>query len=165
MPKKVFFSFHYQLDNWRVGQIRNIGAIEGNPAVDDNDWETVKRGGDAGIKKWIDAQIAGKSCGVVMIGSETAGRKWIEYEIKKLWEERKGVVGICIHNLKDSGGNQAAKGKNPFEAFKLPNGAVNFSSVVKAYDAPYTTSTSVYDHIKVNIEKWIDEAIAIRAKY
>lgn len=51
MPKKVFFSFHYKLDNWRVGQIRNIGAIEGSPAATDNDWETVKKGGDAAIQK------------------------------------------------------------------------------------------------------------------
>lgn len=30
MARKVFFSFHYQPDNWRVSQVRNIGVIEGN---------------------------------------------------------------------------------------------------------------------------------------
>jgi hypothetical protein len=165
MPKKVFFSFHYKLDNWRVGQIRNIGAIEGSPAATDNDWETVKKGGDAAIQKWIDGQIAGRSCGIVLIGAETAGRPWIEYEIKKLWNDGKGVVGIYIHNLKDKDQNHTRKGANPFEAFSIRNGTIKLSSIVKAYDPPYTTSTYVYDYIKQNLESWIDEAIKIRANY
>jgi hypothetical protein len=165
MPKKAFFSFHYAPDNWRVSQIRNIGAIEGNPTVTDNDWETVKRGGDLGIQNWIDNQISGKSCGIVMIGSNTKGRKWINYEIAKLWNEGKGVLGIYIHNLKDSSGNQSLKGQNPFDEITLNNGATRISSVVKTYDPPYSTSTYVYDHIKENIENWINESLAIRAKY
>lgn len=165
MPKKIFVSFHYQPDNWRVNQIRNIGAVEGNPAVKPNDWETVKRGGDAGIQNWIDAQIAGKSCGIIMIGQNTAGRKWIDYEIKKLWSEGKGVLGIYIHNLKDREGNQTTKGRNPFETYTLNNGTISLSSVVQAYDPPFSNSTYIYDHIKGNIEKWIEEAIKIRARY
>ena len=34
--------------------------------------------------------------------------------------------------------------------------------IAKAYDPPYPTSTYVYDHIKDNIEDWIEEAIEIR---
>ena len=44
MARKVFFSFHYQPDNWRVSQVRNIGVIEGNQPAKDNDWETVVGG-------------------------------------------------------------------------------------------------------------------------
>jgi hypothetical protein len=36
-----FFSFHYQPDNWRAPQVRNIGVVEGNQPVRDNDWETI----------------------------------------------------------------------------------------------------------------------------
>ena len=34
-------------DNWRASQVRNMGVVEGSPAATDNDWEAVKRGGDA----------------------------------------------------------------------------------------------------------------------
>ena len=33
MARRVFFSFHYQRDIWRVNQIRNIGEIVGTAAV------------------------------------------------------------------------------------------------------------------------------------
>ena len=75
VKRRTFFSFHYRPDNWRAGQVRNIGAIEGNEPVSDNDWEAVTRGGDAAIKRWIDDQMYGKSCVIVLIGSQTSGRK------------------------------------------------------------------------------------------
>jgi hypothetical protein len=165
MTRKAFFSFHYVPDNWRASQVRNMGVIEGNQPCSDNDWEEITKGGDAAIKTWIDGQLSGKSCAVVLIGSGTPGRKWIKYEIEKAWNEGKGLVGIYIHNLKNAAGMQATKGRNPFADFTLNQGKTNLSSVVKAYDPPYTTSTYVYDHIKDNIADWIEEAITIRSGY
>ena len=45
MTRRAFYSFHYSLDNWRASQIRNMGIIEGNKPVTDNDWEKVKKKG------------------------------------------------------------------------------------------------------------------------
>lgn len=166
MARKVFFSFHYKPDNWRAAQVRNIGVIEGNAPVSDNDWETIKKGGNKAIQNWIDEQLKGKSCTIVLIGTNTAGRKWIEYEIRKSWnDDKKGLSGIYIHNLKDKDGNQSAKGKNPFDSVTLEGTGKKLSSIVKCYDPPYSTSTDVYDYIKKNIENWIEEAISIRNKY
>ncbi len=165
MPRKVFYSFHYVPDNWRASQVRNMGSIEGSTVASDNDWETVKRGGDAAVQRWIDAQISGRSCGVVLIGSATAGRKWINYEIEKCWNDGKGLLGIHIHNLKDRDGRQSSKGANPFATFTLKNGTVPLSSVVKAYDPPHFMSTDVYSHIQANLEQWIESAIQTRANY
>jgi len=162
MARRVFYSFHYRPDNWRASQVRNMGVIEGNRPVSDNDWETITQGGDEQIRKWISEQLQGKSCVVVLIGSKTAGRKWITYEIVKGWNDGKGVVGIYIHNLKDSNGNQSPKGANPFATIKYGDSGRMLSSVVKAYDPPYSTSSYVYDHIKENLAAWVDEAIAIR---
>ena len=53
MGRRVFYSFHYELDNWRASIVRNIGSIEGNRPATDNDWETVKKGGDKAIENWI----------------------------------------------------------------------------------------------------------------
>ena len=162
MVRKVFYSFHYKPDSWRASQIRNMGVIEGNRPCSDNDWETITQGGDEKIKKWIADQMEGKSCAVVLIGSNTAGRKWINYEIVKAWNDKKGIFGIYVHNLKDSNQNQCTKGINPFEKIKYGDSGKMLSSIVKAYDPPYTTSTYVYDHIKNNISAWIEEAITIR---
>ncbi len=164
MARKVFFSFHYKPDNWRASQIRNIGVIEGNKPVTDNKWEEVKKGGDKAIQKWIDDNMFSKSCCVVLVGEKTAGRKWIEYEIKKAWGDGKGVLGIFVHNLKDSTGNQSGKGKNPFEAFtiEIDGKKKDFAKVVKLYDPQYKLSKNVYDHISENIEEWVEEAIELR---
>ena len=163
MARKVFTSFHYEPDNWRASQIRNMGKIEGNSIATTNRWEEVTNGGDKAIENWIDDNMSGKSCVIVFVGEKTAGRKWINYEIKKAWNEGRGVFGIYIHNLKDSNGNQANKGNNPFDEFNL-NGK-SLSSIVKCYNPPYSTSTSVYNYIKENLEDWIEEAIKIRNKY
>lgn len=163
MARNAFYSFHYVPDNWRASQVRNMGVVESNRPASDNDWETVKKGGDKAIQKWIDDQMYGKSVAVVLIGQNTAGRKWIKYEIQKAWENNKGVLGIYIHNLKDKDGNQSSKGKNPFDDFTIGN--KRMSSIVKAYDPHFSTSTYVYNYIKENLADWIEEAIEIRGKY
>lgn len=159
---KVFFSYHHKLDCWRASQIRNGAAVEGNSPASDSEWDTITKGGDIAIDRWISAQLSGRSCAVVLIGPATAGRIWINHEIKKAWNENKGVVGIYIHNLNDRLGNQSAKGANPFNRISIASGAQKLSNMVKAYDPPYTTSPDVYKYITSYIDEWVEEAIAIR---
>ncbi len=162
MARKVFFSFHYDADKWRASQVRNMGALEGNVPCSDNDWEAVKKGGDKAIENWIADQLAGRSCTVVLVGGQTASRKWVVFEVQESWNAKKGVVGVRIHNLKDESSNQGAYGANPFDRLTLQNGSKLLSSVVKLYDPPGWTSTDVYKHIKENISSWVEEAITIR---
>lgn len=160
MARNVFTSFHYKPDNWRASTVRSIGKIEGNSVATPNKWETVTNGGDAAIKKWINDNMTGKSCVIVLVGENTANRKWINYEIQRAWTENKGVVGIHIHNLKNGDGEKSNKGDNPFDYFDF--GTKKFSSVIKCYNPPYTDSQKVYNHIRENIGEWIEEAIEIR---
>lgn len=177
--RQVFFSFHYANDNWRVAQIRNMGIVEGQDLFSDNSWEKVRLQSDAAIKAWIDRQLSMRSCVVVLIGSETASRKWVQYEIEEGWKRGKGIVGIYIHKLKDWDGCQSDKGKNPFADFFIDR-TINFIShrstpidsneigmqyVCKAYDSDYYSSEYVYDDIKKHIQDWIEEAIEIRNRY
>lgn len=53
----VFYSFHFDNDVMRVQQIRNIGAIEGNSAVNANEWEQLKRSGKTAVQNWIDNNL------------------------------------------------------------------------------------------------------------
>jgi hypothetical protein len=97
-----------------------------------------------------------------LIGAETAGRKWISYEISHAWNEGKGVVGIYIHNLKDLNGRQARKGGNPLDHVTFSGSGKALSSVAKAYDPPYSDSKQAYGYIADNLSSWIDEALRIR---
>jgi hypothetical protein len=158
-PKRqIFYSFHYDNDVFRVQQIRNIGSLEENKPISTNEWEAVKRGGDTSIKRWIDDNLNYKSCLVVLVGSETANRKWVKYEIEKAWNDGKGVVGIYIHNLKCPRNGTCKQGPNPFDQFTLKDGR-KLSSFVKCYNPK---STDAYNDIKNNLESWIEEAITSR---
>ncbi len=164
MARRAFFSFEYKPDAWRTSQVRNAGLVEGNVCVSDNAWESITRGGDAAIQRWIDDQLDGKSCAIVLIGSTTAGRKWINYEICKAWNDRKGVLGVYIHNLLDALRRPSVKGSNPFEGITFGEPKSRLSTVVKAYDPPYAIGTDVYAHIKANLANWVEEAVSIRER-
>jgi hypothetical protein len=162
MAKRVFYSFHCDADCWRVAQVRNIGIIDESPAASDHDWEEVKKGGDPAIARWIDGQMAGRCCAIVMIGAQTAGRKWINYEVLKAWNSGMGLVGVHIHNLKDRHPLQATKGRNLFADFNVNYGKCSMADVVRTYDPPFADSKYVYDYIRNNLSGWIDEAVRIR---
>ena len=119
MLEKVFFSFHYEKDNWRVQQIRNMGVVEGNQLVKANDWEEIKRKGVNSIKNWINDQLRHSNVVVVLVGSETAERRWIQYEIETAWNMGKPILGIKIHELLDRLENSDVNGRNPFVDFTI----------------------------------------------
>lgn len=141
-----------------------MGKVSEESTFSDNDWEEVKRKSDKDIKQWINDQMKMRSCVVVLIGSQTSGRKWITYEIEKAYELKKGIVGIYVHNLKDKNGEQSSKGSNPFYNVFNKEGK-RLSAFVTTYDSSYSTSTNVYDDIKNNIEKLIEDAIEASGTY
>jgi hypothetical protein len=163
MARKVFFSFHFDEDFWRTQQVRNINALEGNPLATPNGWEEVKRKGDAAIEKWIDDQMTGRTCAIVLVGAQTASRKWVLYEICKAWNDKRGVLGIRINKLLNINGLSAPAGANPFDSVTLANGQVKLSSVAPLKTPAGADSKVTYATIAANIEAWIEEAIKIRA--
>ena len=163
MARKAFYSFDFEKDHWRASQVRQIGAIEGNAELSDNDWEAIKRKGDAAVEKWIDGQLAGRSCAIVLVGARTALRPWVKYEIKKAWLLGKGVVGVRIHKLLNAKQETATAGANPFDAFNISSKSM--SSIVTLYDPPGADSKAAYKSISDNIGQLADAAVAIRAKY
>ena len=158
MAKKCFLSFHYNLDNWRVQTVRNIGSIDEQPLLDANKWEEIKKKGDQAIKDWIASNMKDKECLVVLVGEKTADRPWIKYEIKEAWKKGLGVTAVYIHGLKNSAGEQGKKGKDPFAGLTVDGKAI----VGTVHDTPYSLSTYVYDYIKNNISTWVADAVKAR---
>ena len=159
--RHVFYSFHYDNDVMRVQQIRNIGVLEAQPLMYINNWEEIKRGGNRAIQNWIDRNMEGKSCLVVLVGEMTAGREWVNYEIKHAWNEGKGVLGIYIHNIKCPRTGVSRQGDNPFHRFAIDD-TIPLDSVVTCYNPnPY----DAYNDVANNLESLIEDAIQIRKRY
>jgi hypothetical protein len=154
--RSVFYSFHFGNDVFRVHQVRNIGALEDNEPVSPSAWETVKRGGDAAIERWIDENMNRRQCVIVLVGSETAGRKWVKYEIEKTWKDGRGLFGIYIHNLRCPRAGTCYQGRNPFSDYNLDGRS--FDSIVNCYDP----GPDAYNTIRANMETWVERAIAQR---
>lgn len=155
--RQVFFSFHYNNDSWRAAQVKNMGKVSDSSTFSANEWEEVKEKSDSKIKEWIDGQMVKRSCLVVLIGKNTADRKWINYEINKAIELDKGIVGIYINKLKNSWGEQDSEGDNPFDYITLSG--VSLSRYVKCFKSNYSMSNNVYSDIEENIEELIEYGI------
>ncbi len=164
VARRVFFSFHFDNDYWRTQQVRNMGALEGQPLCTPNAWEEVKRKGKASIEKWIADNMYGKSCVVVLVGSQTASRPWVIHEIIKAWDDKRGVLGIRVDRLLDRNGQTSAQGANPFDSITIGGTTRKLSSVVQLITPTGSDSKAVYASISTGIEKWIEDAIAIRGR-
>ena len=93
-----------------------------------------------------------KECLVVLIGSETANRKYVKYEIEHAWELGIGIIGIYIHNLEDKSGLTSKKGENPFNSFNHMKGHIECYNMEENRDQSYS-------NIKENIAKWVKKGI------
>lgn len=146
MAHRTFFSFHYEKDVSRATVVRNSSKLktEITPEwIDASLWEEAKKKSDAAIEKLIADALLNTTVTAVLIGSETASRKWIKHEIQKSANRGNALIGIYIHNIKDFNGKTAAKGTNP-----LPTGC-------KTYDW-------INDDGYTNLGSWVDAAYATR---
>ena len=156
MARATFFSFHYKPDCWRASQVKNSWVTQDRKAAgffNSVEWEEVKKKQDSEIEKWIDGQLVGTSVTVVLIGTNTADRKWIDYEIKSSRKRGNGLLGIYIHNKKNSKGLTSKKGKNPFDSWYTTKNdkRIYFSTLFSTYDW-------VIDDGYKNMGDWIEEA-------
>jgi hypothetical protein len=158
MARSIFASFHYDVDAWRVQQVLKMGAIEGDSLVTAQQWESVKRQSRSAIENWIHNQMLRKSAVIVLVGLQTAQRQWVDYEIRKAWRDKRPLVGIRIHGLKDDKQQPSRPGANPFANVDLVNGS-NLASLVPLYDPLGHNSQAVYNSIATNLERWIASAV------
>lgn len=101
--RSVYFSFHYQKDIWRVNQVRNSGIVFGAKSVgfiDKSMWEEARTKGRRALEELILKGLNGTSVTVVLIGSETASRPWVNFEIEQSLARNNALLGVRIHHLK-----------------------------------------------------------------
>lgn len=145
----IFYSFHYGLDYWRVQQIRNIGHLGETRPVAAQKWESVRFESDVRIINWIEQQMKYKRAVVVLIGSETSSRRWVQYEIEQAWAKRKPLLGIRIDGLQDQYGRVTRRGEDPF---------LNLGySGIPVFDPKGAHSSDKYVDIGRNLRSWIGQ--------
>ena len=112
--------------------------------MDSAEFEKIEKQGEIAILRWIDQQMKGASVTVVLIGSETVNRRYVQYEIDQSWKNGMGLLGIHINALKDQFGKTK---KNWGEE----NYLLRFSNV-KTY------KPRSFQEIRANIGNWIERA-------
>ena len=104
VARRVFFSFHYENDINRSMTVRNSWVTQGKEAagfVDKAEFEQIKRQGVNAVHNWIDKQLEGTSVTVVLIGTETLNRPFVQYEICKSIQRGNALIGVHINGIKD----------------------------------------------------------------
>src|ERR1700739_48551 len=117
MARSVFFSFAYSdVKNFKVNVVRQSWLLKNKEEtfVDGSIWEKSKTKGDEYIKKVIDNGLKDTSVTAILIGDETANRRWINYEVIKSFDKGNGILGIHINRIKGTTG-LTARGLNPLD--------------------------------------------------
>ena len=139
MARRAFFSFHFERDSWRAGQVRNSWVTQDRESAgfwDAAAWEEVKKKTDAEIEEWIGRQLEGTSVTVVLIGAETSTRPYVGYEIRQSHNKGNGMLGIYIHTIKNVNFRTDAKGANPLSNWHIERDGrkVLLSEIYPTYD-------------------------------
>lgn len=131
--RRVFFSFHYQNDIWRVNQIRNSWRYQhenrrvAEGFFDGSIWERSKRTSDDSLKVLIREGIKNTSVTCVLAGSATFARRWVRYEIARSIVKGNGLLVVRVHNMKNQAGYVSQAGPNPLDfmgTYKIDDGRI-----------------------------------------
>jgi Thoeris protein ThsB, TIR-like domain len=135
MARRVFFSFHYQNDIWKVNIIRNSHIVEGSAAAGFQDasiWEAAKTQGDDAVHRLINRGLENTSVTCVLIGTFTAQRKYVDYEIEQSIKRGNGLLGIHINNI--GGINKGISGIFDSIPGTVPAGLIRHNAPVYTWD-------------------------------
>ena len=153
MARSVFFSFYYKRDVHRVQLVQNINALEGQPVLKPQEWESIERRGTRAVQTWIDDQMKRKSAVIVLIGQQTASRPWVRYEIEKAWSDRRPLLGVYIHGI-SSMGSADSQGRNPFEVADVPAGRIPVFNPTKTDWLGKIDTKATYAELARSLEWW-----------
>ena len=164
MARRVFYSFCYSDDINRTMVVRNRWVTQGNQTfsgiIDKAEFEKLKRTGDKAVHNWIDKQLEGTSVTVVLLGTNTLTRSFVQYEICESIKRGNAVIGVHINNIRDMiTGRTSTK--------------CNLHSVIGYYEDNTSAyfdkhNDGVYDYIHdngyENLGKWVESAAKKKEK-
>jgi MTH538 TIR-like domain (DUF1863) len=111
--------------------VRNSNVVVGPDVAgffDHSEYEEAKKQGAEAIRRMILRHLQNTTVTAVLIGTYTAYRPWVQYEIQQSIERQNGLVGIYIHHLRDQNGRTSLPGP-------IPSVPANVVFPVYAWDA------------------------------
>lgn len=101
--RKVFVSYSHRLDQDAADEFRKFFSDERDVFIDKSVRDDIGDLQKETIKNRLRSLIADSTVTVVLIGQETGGRWWVDWEIynslrKSQGNERSGLLGILIPN-------------------------------------------------------------------
>ena len=155
--RRVFFSFHYQNDIWKVNQVRNSWRYNNEKTrvsegfFDGSIWESSRRTGPDSLKTLIREGIKNTSVTCVLVGVETYERRWVRYELARSLVKGNGLLAVKINLMGNQQGYVSKEGPNPLDYMgvynaggsirlaEIKNGKwVNYADYNMALDLPAT---------------------------
>ncbi|MFC3682639.1 TIR domain-containing protein [Hydrogenophaga luteola] len=118
MARKTFFSFHYKPDVQRAQVVRKSQFFKDHGEAgfyDASAFEKTKNEDPERLKRFLRKEIQGTSVICVLIGAETASRRWVRFEILQALFDGRGLMGVRIHSIANFEGTTAKAGDNPFD--------------------------------------------------
>jgi len=118
MARYVFFSFAYEdVKNFKVNVVRQSWLINHSDETfaDGSIWEKEKTKGESTIMDLIEKGMNKTSVTAVLIGAETANRRWINYKIIRSFDRGNGILGININRIRGKHQVISARGPNPLD--------------------------------------------------
>lgn len=125
MARRVFFSFNYDdVADFKVNVVRNSRALKTpnykSTFIDKSLWEEARKKNPTALKRIMDSSLNGTSVTVILIGDNTANRRWVNYEIVKSFVEGKGIMSIHLNRIRSRSTSKISmKGPNPLSRIKL----------------------------------------------
>lgn len=100
---KIFVSYHHSLDQAYYDAFSahfddKLEAIHDKSLDEEIDSDNV----DYVMRRIREEYLTGTSCTIVLIGSETYARKYIDWEIKATLDKKHGLIGVYLPTAKRS---------------------------------------------------------------
>ena len=143
--RNVFVSYAHRLDQDAADDFRKKYG-QSNMTFSDRSLENKDLGylSDDTIKNvYIRPQLKQSSVTIVLIGKETGGRWWVDWEIycslrKSFGNERNGILGILLPNKEHNIPQRILENPNNSEIIKMPTSSKELEDAIeRAYNRRY----------------------------
>ena len=154
--QRLFLSYHFEADAWRVAQIRNAllshKGVQVEAALEASTWDELKKDGHLAVETFLDNQLRTASVTIVLFGSSTASREWVRYEVMRSHQLGLGLIAVDIHRLPGADGQSAQPGPNPLSLWQA-----DIAGQKRAFSDLYPTYDWVQDNGPRNVMHWISK--------
>lgn len=118
MARRVFFSFHYYKDVQRSEVVKKSQFLRDKELAgffDSSAMEEAKKKDADSLRRFLKKEMENSSVVCVLVGEETANRRWVRFEILQGLMDARGIVGVRVHSIAGFDRKTTKAGPDPFD--------------------------------------------------